>query len=338
MSLENTVELAKGKWKGLMEHFGVESKLLDGNHHACPLCGGKDRFRFEDDNGSGSYYCSGCGPGYGMGFLMKFKGGVPFGTMAKEIDKVLGIIQTSKVKQERTDQDKMDAVYRLLKTSVPIAPSDASWLYLERRCGASAELLQGLRDVAIQRRSRSADPGKDPTVLQDLRFHMGIKHGAEFPGKFPALLATMRYPDDTIASVHRTFLTPEGRKAEVDPVRKIMPGLPLEGSAVRLGAIQERLGIAEGIETAICAGKLFGLPVWAGISANGILSWVPPEGVRSVLILGDNDSNFVGLAAAYEKARQLRAKGFDVEVQIPPVEGQDWCDVWGQQAPLRVVA
>jgi putative DNA primase/helicase len=152
------------------------------------------------------------------------------------------------------------------------------------------------------------------------------------------MLATLRYPDGTGASVHRTYLTLDGQKAAVNPVRKVMPGFPLEGAAVRLGGVQERLGIAEGIETALCAGKLFLMPVWAGISANGILSWQPPEGVKSVVIFADNDSHFVGQEAAYRKARALHLKGYDVEVQVPPGVDQDWCDVWGQRAPMQGVA
>ena len=98
------------------------------------------------------------------------------------------------------------------------------------------------------------------------------------------------------------------------------------------------MGIAEGIETALCAGQLHGLTVWSGICANGLKDWDPPEGVREVVIFGDNDANWVGLAAAYEKARALAVKGFVVDVKIPPQIGDDWADVWAAQAQLQGVA
>jgi putative DNA primase/helicase len=305
MEKEKTVEAARGKWRGILLHFGLDPSFLEDRHGPCPICGGgKDRFRFDDKDGSGSSYCSQCEcrARSGMHLLMDLKGW-EFSKAAAEVDKILGVVQVEAARVERTEEQKRAALNRLWQSGHLVTPLTPAALYLERRCGD----LTGL--------------------TQDLRAHAGLKH-LESGGVHPALLAKMRYPDGKPASIHRTFLTPEGQKASVDPVRKVMPGFPLEGSCVRLGPLQERLGIAEGIETAICAGHLFELPVWAGISANGILAWHPPEGAKRIEIFGDNDANFVGLAAAYEKARQLRAKGYDVEVHIPPIEGQDWADVW----------
>jgi putative DNA primase/helicase len=312
MSLEKTTEAARGKWRGILLHFGVDEKFLRDLHGPCPCCGGKDRFRFDDKDGNGSSFCSQCGAKSGMHLLMDLRGWT-FPDAAREVDKILGVVQVEAAKQERTEEQKRAALNRLWQSGQLVTPGTPAALYLARRCGDLAGLCQ------------------------DLRAHAGLKH-LESGGVHPALLAKMRYPDGKPASIHRTYLTAEGRKAAVDPVRKIMPGFPLEGSAVRLGPIQERLGIAEGIETAICAGHLFGLPVWAGISANGILAWQPPEGVKSVVVFGDNDANWVGLAAAYEKARALAAKGYEVDVKIPPEIGQDWCDVWAAQAQLQGVA
>ena len=313
MTLEKTNQAARGKWRDILTHFGMGAEFLTGEHGACPLCGGgKDRWRWDNKDGTGSCFCSQCGAKSGMHILMDLKGW-DFTTAAREVDKILGVVQVEVQKAQRTKKDKVAALKRLLGQGQPLAPGTPSWLYLDRRCG-------------------------DPSGLQGLRHHPALRYSREDPATYPALLATLRYPDGKGASVHRTYLTPDGRKADLDPVRKIMPGLPLEGSAVQLAPAQERLGLAEGIETAISAGKLFGLPVWAGISANGILAWVPPELVRSVVIFGDNDRNYVGQAAAYEKARQLVVKGFAVEVLIPPRPGDDWNDVWAAKAQLQGVA
>ena len=76
-------------------------------------------------------------------------------------------------------------------------------------------------------------------------------------------------------SIHRTYLTDDGQKADVPTVKKILGSLP-PSSAVRLSEPGSTLGIAEGIETALCAAVRFGIPVWAAISAGGLERWTPP--------------------------------------------------------------
>ena len=60
-------------------------------------------------------------------------------------------------------------------------------------------------------------------------------------------------------------------------------------SAVRLFPVPEdgHLGIAEGIETALSAHAIFGVPVWAALSADNVARWRWPEGVARVTIFAD---------------------------------------------------
>lgn len=72
-------EAASGRWPDLLAHFcGLTPEQLSGKHQPCPLCGGKDRYRFDDKDGSGSWYCNKCGgkdqtggAGNGMDLLMR---------------------------------------------------------------------------------------------------------------------------------------------------------------------------------------------------------------------------------------------------------------------------
>ncbi|MCP9841645.1 hypothetical protein KBY93_13540 [Synechococcus sp. J7-Johnson] len=41
--------------------------MLDGKHHPCPVCGGTDRFRFDDLDGRGTWLCNQCAPKPGKG-------------------------------------------------------------------------------------------------------------------------------------------------------------------------------------------------------------------------------------------------------------------------------
>ena len=69
------------------------------------------------------------------------------------------------------------------------------------------------------------------------------------------------------------------------------------------------MGVAEGIETALSASLLYQLPVWACCNQGLLRQWQPPEGCTHVTIFGDNDSSFVGQAAAYELAWRLARDG-----------------------------
>ncbi|WP_298860764.1 primase-helicase zinc-binding domain-containing protein, partial [uncultured Gimesia sp.] len=39
-----------GREVEVLSSLGIPAESLDGKHHACPKCGGKDRFRFDDVN------------------------------------------------------------------------------------------------------------------------------------------------------------------------------------------------------------------------------------------------------------------------------------------------
>ena len=59
----------QGQWRTVLDNYGA--KLPSGRKHgACPVCGGKDRFRFDDKNGLGTWFCSQCEPSSGGGLKL----------------------------------------------------------------------------------------------------------------------------------------------------------------------------------------------------------------------------------------------------------------------------
>lgn len=53
-------QAAAGRWREILERVGgIDPAILDGQHHACPRCGGTDRFRAFDD-GTGGVFCNQC--------------------------------------------------------------------------------------------------------------------------------------------------------------------------------------------------------------------------------------------------------------------------------------
>jgi putative DNA primase/helicase len=106
-----------------------------------------------------------------------------------------------------------------------------------------------------------------------------------------------------------------------------MPGTIAKGAAIRLAPAGDALGIAEGIETALSASALFGVPCWAAGNAGLLAAWQPPPEAKRIIIFGDNDPDYGGHAAAYALAKRLRSDERVVEVQIPAEVGADWNDV-----------
>src|SRR5262249_13795827 len=85
----DTIQRARHRWREILPRLGIETRFLTNTHGPCPLCGGRDRFRFDDRNGQGTYYCNQCGAGPGV-ILLRKKYGWDHKTACDEIDKIIG--------------------------------------------------------------------------------------------------------------------------------------------------------------------------------------------------------------------------------------------------------
>ena len=95
--------------------------------------------------------------------------------------------------------------------------------------------------------------------------------------------------------------------------------------AVRLFPIgaDGHLGIAEGIETALSAQAIFGVPTWAALSADGMARWQWPAEVRRVTIFAD--AGDAGRQAAARLADRLNLADIPSEI-VAPLHGDDFND------------
>lgn len=98
-------DIARNRWPGLLAHFGVDQNILDGKHYPCPVCGGKDRFRFDDKDGRGTFICSNCRAGDGFRLLELLKGWT-FREAAKAIEAVVGTIPATVPASKPNDADR----------------------------------------------------------------------------------------------------------------------------------------------------------------------------------------------------------------------------------------
>jgi len=305
-------DLARGHWKEILPSLGVDSRFLVNKHGPCPICGGADRFRFDDQNGNGGFICSQCGAGDGFRLASRITG-QPFHVLAWKVREMLGHSNdydgSPKVSEDAAQRQKMKNVW---EGSGALSLGGGVAFYLERRVGClwpSQEL-------------REAFYGQNTVMVARIRDYAGQR----------------------AVNLHLTFLTPDGRKANVTPVKRVMRGKLPDGCAIRLGPEKAVMGVAEGIETAISAAIMFDMPVWACVNGTLLSKWIPPAKAEHVTIFGDHDANFTGQAKAYHLANRLEVQfKRKVTVSIPPMVGDDWNDhhhkTWGQNGAsfLRVV-
>ena len=156
-----------------------------------------------------------------------------------------------------------------------------------------------------------------------LRFLARLEHKTR-PTRHPAVIAAVQDGGGAVVAIQRIWLSDDGRaKAALDPAKA---GLgPMGDGAVRLGEPAAMMGLAEGIETALSASRLFSLPVWASLGASRLKSVWLPRTCRSVVIFADNGAS--GLRAAHAAARHFREQKRTALVQPPSRDFGDFNDV-----------
>lgn len=296
-------DLARGKWPAILGKW-LDDRALSGKHTACPSCGGKDRWRFDNKDGTGSWICSFDGAGDGF-HLLQLINKWTFEEAARYVESVAGKFKAEPMKPERTEDDIREALRAVWAAGKPLEPGDPVMLYLAARSGITA-----------------------PPA--GLRYHPALPHVDDNGVRtvHPAMLAQVLGDDRKPVTIHRIWLTEDGKKAAIDKPKKMMaPTRKMGNVAVRLAPVADGwLGVAEGIETALAAARRHSVPVWACCTAGLLLTFRPPPDVKLLAIYGDNDRSFTGQSAAYELARAVTNIGVECRVIIPEQMGTDWAD------------
>jgi putative DNA primase/helicase len=297
MDFETIKRESTGRWPMIFSALGID--VGNGKHKPCPVCGGTDRFRFDDKAGRGTWFCNQCGAGDGFKLVCRFLG-VDYAEAMRRVAEVVGHIDHPPPKQTRPKIDIQKNRRRLIQL----------W-ESSRECTGDDPVTKYLRGRGLF------------MAINDVRYCPGC-YEAETKSNMPAMVAKVRNPQGKPVSIHRTYLN-GAKKASIKSPKKLMPRTePLAGSAIRLFAVDKTVGVAEGIETAIAAMQLTLIPTWATISSGMLEAFQPPDGIREIVIFGDCDPNYVGQAAAFKLAKRLYQNDYLVEVRIP--ECGDWAD------------
>jgi putative DNA primase/helicase len=331
---------AAGRWLDLLGALAPALEpALDrlGRHVPCPVHGGTDGFRlFRDADLTGGGVCNTCGT-FPDGFaLLMWVNRWSFPEALRAVAYELGLADGSRPaprdstnphprRPERDRESAMEALNRVWAKSIDPADRLAEPLraYLRRR---------GLFGVRLD--------GEVVRFHPDLGYWQRNDHDEfELVGRYPAMVALVTDTDGVPVTVHRTYLTSDGRKAPVAEPKKLMayPGDRLVGGAIRLFPPTPALGVAEGIETALAVYRRTGMPVWSTVSAGLLARFEPPAGTSLVVVWADRDRSGAGEAAALTLRERLLRRGISVAVHLPPgpipagAKGIDWADVWCSQ-------
>ena len=288
--------------------LGIDSRPR--KNKPCPACGGRDRFSLKADGG---HYCRQCGHGDFLDLIQKVYRCDFKEALAMVEDGVgAGQLCPAPVLLPVVDDDarKLDRARRIVSESEPIGPGSNPFKYLTQSRGFPASLIP---PELLSHESldywHETDPGKHEVL-----------------GRYSAMVAPVRSLRGEVIAAHITYLL-DGQKAPVPSPKKLV-GRP-RGGMVRLYPAGEKLGIAEGNETAIAASALSSLPVWAALSASLMPSIEVPVSVDELYLFADNDSNQAGQKAANQLVRRLIAERRKVRAPIAPTfPDSDFFDLW----------
>lgn len=325
----NAIDLARERWPSILVKAGIDKAYLTGKHTACPICKGKDRFRFTDRSGDGDWVCSGhgfsgsnaVGAGKGMRLLMDHLS-LDFREAADYVRDLLltraddlPVVKRPLVMTTASSEEQLQIAHRLWKKTEKLVDGDAVTRYYKYR----GLYLPPSKTLRIVSSLGYYEPGEEKPVLI---------------GSYPCMAAPVTDVNGKLLAVHRTYLAENGEgKAPVEKAKKISNAGVMGGSIKLYDPVNGFIALTEGIETAEAVREMFGWPVWPTISTGFMAGVVLPPSITKVAICIDHDpvdpkrGVRPGHAAGYELKKRLESEGRQVKIFIPPDEDTDFLDV-----------
>ncbi|EAO2920587.1 DNA primase [Salmonella enterica] len=305
MNVTETVKQACGHWPRILPALGV--KVIKNRHQSCPVCGGSDRFRFDDKEGRGTWFCNQCGAGDGL----------------KLVEKVFGVTPSEAA-------GKVNAVTGNLSPVAPevIATAEAETV-ADRK--AAAALAVRLMEKTRPATGNAYLTRKGFPVLECLMLTVMHKTGGV---TFRAGDVVVPLYEDTGALVNLQLINADGLK-------RTLKGGQVKGACHIIEGKKQagkRLWIAEGYATALTVHHLTGETVMVALSSVNLLSLASLARQKypacQIVLAADRDLNGDGQSKA-----AAAADACEGIVALPPVFG-DWNDAFmqkGEEATRKAI-
>jgi len=305
LKIGDIVRVAQGQWGSIFPALGITVPAR-GKHGACPVCGGKDRFHFDDKEGRGTWICRQCeGKQAGDGLDLVCKAtGKDNKAASLLVAQALGLsagldmaaikANEAKAKQQAEQERKREQV----------------------RHKAAAELAQNILNQCLPAKGHPYLVGKSLAECEVLTLqsalmagNVELKQGVLVIPLYNAAgeLTTCQTIDDT----GHKYLLAGGRKS---------------GSCHCIAG-SEVLAICEGYATGLSVHLATGFSVYCAIDAGNLLAVA--KAVRDqqpqaeIILAADNDADHqenIGRIKA-----QFAADAVWGVVALPPISG-DWND------------
>ncbi|MDU4353786.1 MAG: primase-like DNA-binding domain-containing protein [Phytobacter diazotrophicus] len=305
MNVTETVNQACGHWPRILPALGV--KVMKNRHQACPVCGGSDRFRFDDKEGRGTWFCNQCGAGDGL----------------KLVEKVFGVKPAEAAR-------RVNAVTGSL---LPVSPAVIA--AAEDETGADRKAAAALA-VRLMEKTRTAT-GNAYLTCKGFPAHECLTLTATHKTggvTFSAGDVVVPLHDGTGALVNLQLINADGLK-------RTLKGGAVKGCSHTLEGKKQagkRLWIAEGYATALTVHHLTGETVMVALSSVNLLSLASLARQKhpacQIVLAADRDLNGEGQTKAAAAADACGGT-----VALPPVFG-DWNDAFvrhGEEATRNAI-
>lgn len=287
---------ARGRWPHILSALGIN--VPNGKRHgACPVCGGKDRFRLDDKEGRGTWFCNHCGNGDGLD-LVRLATGHDTKAVSAMVAETLSLPEVS---------------------NQPIMPARNKAVDVKAGQKRFTELSQQTQQGECSYLTARGLHGHTVSLLDNQFSMAGMSFG----------VGSILLPLTDIAGniTGGQLISPEGEKC-------LLQGSQLSGAFIQVSALPaeplEQVIITEGFATGITVSMLADGLILAAVAATNLVKVA--EQIRQrwpearIILAGDNDlldgKDNTGRIQA-EKA----AKAVDGWVTLPPTRHKaDWDD------------
>lgn len=306
--IREVTHAAADRWPSVLASLHINVSDSPRKHTACPACGGKDRFRF-DDGGRGSFICNQCGAGDGLDLIRK-------------------VNKCDTTEAARMAADVLGIDYRVDERNEEVARQRREQMEAERQQRKQVRQQQAAMD-AEQRRQAFARQ-YDELHQEAVQAESEYLTGKGLQGFTFLVLSTgdllLPLVDDTGTVTAAQTITPQGEK-------RLLSGSAKRGAyhAVNAADAPQSVLIAEGLATALSVYLMRpeALTVCA-IDAGNLQPVAEAMHQRypnaQIIIAADNDIK-PGEPNTGKDAAEKAAKTVYGWVALPPSEEKaDWND------------